>query len=92
MNKNELMASVASSAGLSKADAGKAVDGVFGSIESALAGGGEVRLIGFGTFSVANRAASMGRNLRTGERIYIAASKRPRFKAGKALKSAVRGR
>ena len=92
MNKTELIASVARSAGLSKAGACKVIDGVFDSIGSTLAGGGEVRLVGFGTFSVANRAASMGRNPRTGERIYIAASKRPRFKAGKALKSAVRGR
>ncbi len=91
MNKNELIASVARSAGLSKADATKAVVSVLDSIASALAGGGEVRLFGFGTFSVLHRAASMGRNPRTGERIYIAASKRPKFKAGKALKSAVRG-
>ena len=91
MNKSDLIASVARSAGLSKADARKVIDSVLASIGSTLAGGGEVRLIGFGTFSVANRAASMGRNPRTGERIYIAASKRPRFKAGKALKSAVRG-
>ena len=89
MNKNELIASVASSAGFSKTDASKAVDSVFDSIASALAGGGEVRLVGFGTFSVANRAASMGRNPRTGERIHIAASKQPKFKAGKALKGAV---
>ena len=91
MNKNELITSVAGSAGLSKADAGKAVDSVFESIANTLAGGGDVRLVGFGTFSVANRAAWMGRNPRTGERMYIAASKRPKFKAGKALKSAVRG-
>ena len=91
MNKNELIASVARSAGLSKADARKVIDCVFDSIGSTLAGGGEVRLIGFGTFSVANRAARMGRHPRTGERIYIAASKRPRFRAGKDLKSAVRG-
>ena len=91
MNKNELVASVARSADLSKADSRKVIESVFDSIGSALASGGEVRLIGFGTFSVANRAASMGRNPRTGERIFIAASKRPKFKAGKALKSAVRG-
>ena len=91
MNKNELIASVARSAGLSKADACKVIDGVFDSIGSTLAGGGEVRLIGFGTFGVMHRAASMGRHPRTGERISIAASKRPRFRAGKALKNAVRG-
>ena len=89
MNKNELISSVAGSSGLSKADASKAVDSVFESIASTLAGGGEVRLVGFGTFSVANRAASMGRNPRTGERIQIAASKQPKFKAGKALKGVV---
>ena len=89
MNKNELTASVAGSAGLSKADARKVIDSVLDSIGSTLAGGGEVRLIGFGTFSVANRAASMGRNPRTGERIHIAASRQPKFKAGKALKGAV---
>ncbi len=91
MNKNELIASVARSAGLSKADARKVIDSVLDSIGSTLAGGGEVRLIGFGTFGVTHRAARMGRHPRNGERIYIAASKRPRFKAGKALKSAVSG-
>ncbi len=89
MNKNELIARVASATSLSKADAGRAVDGVFSSITSALAGGDAVRLVGFGTFSVANRAASQGRNPRTGERIWIAASKQPKFKAGSALKGAV---
>ncbi len=91
MNKNELIVRVARSTGLSKADATKAVVSVLDSIGGTLAGGGEVRLIRFGTFSVFHRVASMGRNPRTGERIYIAASKRPKFKAGKALKSAVRG-
>ncbi len=89
MNKNELIARVASATSLSKADAGRAVDGVFSSITTALAGGDAVRLVGFGTFSVANRAASQGRNPRTGERIWIAASKQPKFKAGSALKGAV---
>ncbi len=89
VNKNELIAEVAGATGLSRADAGRAVDGVFGSIRAALAGGGDVRLVGFGTFSVANRAASWGRNPRTNERIRIAASKQPKFKAGKALKEAV---
>ena len=89
MNKNELIARVASATNLSKADAGRAVDGVFSSISTALAGGDAVRLVGFGTFSVANRAASQGRNPRTGERIWIAASKQPKFKAGSALKGAV---
>ena len=89
MNKNDLVASVADSAGLSKADSAKAVDAVFDSITSSLIGGDEVRLVGFGTFSVANRAASEGRNPRTGETIKIPASKQPKFKAGKGLKDAV---
>ena len=89
MNKNELIASVAGSAGISKADASCAIDSVLDAISNTLAAGGEVRMTGFGTFSVANRAASVGRNPRTGEKIQIAASKRPKFKAGKALKDAV---
>lgn len=89
MNKNELIASVAASAGLSKASATEAVDCVFDSITNALKDGGEVRLVGFGTFSVAHRAASQGRNPRTGEKINIPASNQPKFKAGKALKDSV---
>ena len=89
MNKNDLVAAVADGADLSKADAAKAVDAVFGSITGSLKGGGEVRLVGFGTFSVANRKASTGRNPRTGEAIQIPASKQPKFKAGKGLKDAV---
>lgn len=89
MNKNDLVTAVATSASLSKADAAKAVDGVFDAISGALAGGDEVRLVGFGTFSVSERAASEGRNPRTGETIKIPASKQPKFKAGKGLKDAV---
>ncbi|NOZ42153.1 MAG: HU family DNA-binding protein [Alphaproteobacteria bacterium] len=89
MNKNDLVAAVATAAGLSKADAASAVDGVFSSITDALASGGDVRLVGFGTFSIAQRAASEGRNPRTGEKIQIPASKQPKFKAGKGLKDAV---
>ena len=89
MNKNDLITSVADSSGMSKADAGRAVDGVFNSIASALASGDDVRIVGFGSFSVANRAASTGRNPRTGEEIQIPASKQPKFKAGAPLKSAV---
>ena len=89
MNKNDLIASVASEAGLSKADAGKAVDAVLDGITSALSRGDEVRLVGFGTFSVSNRAATTGRNPRTGETIQIPASKQPKFKAGKGLKDSV---
>ena len=89
MNKNDLISSVAESSGLTKADAGRAVDGVFESITSALSSGDDVRIVGFGSFSVANRAASTGRNPRTGEEIQIPASKQPKFKAGAPLKSAV---
>ena len=89
MNKNDLISSVAESSGLTKADAGRAVDGVFDSIASALTSGDDVRIVGFGSFSVANRAASTGRNPRTGEEIQIPASKQPKFKAGAPLKSAV---
>lgn len=89
MNKNDLIAQVADDSGLSKADTTKAVDAVFDSITAALKKGSEVRLVGFGTFHVAKRAASEGRNPRTGEKINIPASKQPKFKAGKALKDAV---
>jgi DNA-binding protein HU-beta len=89
VNKAELIDSVANSAALTKADATKAVDAVFGAITSALKKGDEVRLVGFGTFNVTKRAASTGRNPRTGATIQIAASKQPKFKAGKALKDAV---
>lgn len=89
MNKNDLIAAVMNDAGLSKRDATNAVDCVFSAITNALKGGQEVRLVGFGTFSVAKRAASQGRNPRTGETIQIPASNQPKFKAGKALKDAV---
>jgi DNA-binding protein HU-beta len=89
LNKNDLIAAVMDDAGLSKRDASSAVDSVFSAITDALKGGREVRLVGFGTFSVAQRAASQGRNPRTGETIQIAASKQPKFKAGKALKDSV---
>ena len=89
MNKGELIDAVAGSAGLSRADATKAVDGILAAITSTLAGGGGISLVGFGTFSVKARAARMGRNPRTGEAIQIKASNVPGFKAGKALKEAV---
>ena len=89
MNKNELIGAVAESCGLSKTDASNAVEGVFDSIQKALANGDEVRLVGFGTFSVAKRKASTGRNPRTGEPMTIKASNQPKFKAGKGLKDAV---
>ena len=89
MNKNDLISQVADDAGLSKADATKAVDAVFDNIAGTLSKKGEVRLVGFGTFSVSHRKATTGRNPRTGESIQIKASNQPKFKAGKALKDAV---
>lgn len=89
MNKNDLIKAVADSADLTNAQAGKAVDGVIESITGSLKSGDEVRLVGFGTFSVAQRKASKGRNPRTGEEIQIPASKQPKFKAGKALKDSL---
>jgi len=89
MNKAELIEAVAARSDLSKSDAGNAVDAVFGAIESSLSRGDSVSLIGFGTFSVSDRAARTGRNPRTGETIQIAASRAAKFKAGKGLKDAV---
>ena len=89
MNKSDVIDSVAGSAGLSKADAGRAVDATLDAIRDSLATGTAVRLVGFGTFRVAHRNATMGRNPRTGERIHIPASNQPKFKGGKALKAAV---
>ena len=89
MNKNDLISAVAETSVLSKNDASNAVEGVFDAITKALAGGDEVRLVGFGTFSVAKRKASTGRNPRTGEPMNIPASTQPKFKAGKGLKDAV---
>ena len=89
MNKNVLIGAVADVSGLSKTDATRAVEAVFESITSALTKGDEVRLVGFGTFAVAKRKASIGRNPRTGEPMSIKASSQPKFKAGKGLKDAV---
>lgn len=89
MNKSELVAQVAELAGLSKADAEKATDATFAAITSALKDHDDVRLVGFGTFSVAARAAREGRNPRTGQAIKIAASRQPKFSVGKALKDAI---
>ncbi|MEO5705859.1 MAG: HU family DNA-binding protein [Alteraurantiacibacter sp.] len=89
MNKNELIGAVAESSGLSRSDATKAVESVFDTITATLSKGGEVRLVGFGTFSVARRKASTGRNPRTGAPMKIAASTQPKFKAGKGLKDSV---
>ncbi len=90
MNKSELVEAVADQADLSKADAGRAVDGIIAAITNAMSKGEDVAMIGFGTFTVRDRAARSGRNPQTGETIQIAASKVPAFKAGKALKDAVK--
>jgi DNA-binding protein HU-beta len=92
MNKGDLIENVANESGLSKADAGRAVDAMIGAVTGALKKGGQVSLVGFGTFSVKARAARMGRNPRTGEAIQIKASNVPGFKAGKALMDALNSR
>ncbi|MDY7219623.1 HU family DNA-binding protein [Denitrificimonas sp. JX-1] len=89
MNKSELIDKVAASADIPKAVAGRALDAVLESITGALQEGDSVVLVGFGTFSVKDRAARTGRNPQTGNPIQIAAAKIPGFKAGKALKDAV---
>ena len=90
MNKSDLVDAVAGKADMSKAEAGRAVDAVLGSVGDALGGGDSVSLVGFGTFSVRHRAARMGRNPQTGATMQIAASKVPGLKAGKALKDKVK--
>ncbi len=90
MKKVDLINHVAKEAGLSKVDAGAAVDAVVSGITGALAKGDSVSLVGFGTFSVTNRAARTARNPRTGAPIQVPASKAPKFKAGKGLKDAVK--
>jgi len=89
MNKNELVAAIADLADLSKAKATEALDAFTTIVAKTLASGGEIRLVGFGTFEVANRKATEGRNPRTGATIKIAASKQPKFRAGKQLKEQV---
>ncbi len=90
MNKSDLINAVASSADLSKAAAGNAVDGIVEAITDALKAGDTVTLIGFGSFSVRERAARTGRDPRTGNPLEIKAAKIPAFKAGKMLKDAVK--
>lgn len=90
MNKTELVAAVAAKAELSKKNAEAAVKAVIDSVTEALADGDKVALVGFGTFEVKTRAARTGKNPRTGEAISIPASKVPSFKAGAALKNAVK--
>ncbi len=89
MNKAELIESIANTADLSKASAGRALDATIEAITKALKKGDTITLVGFGTFSVRHRKARMGRNPRTGEEIQIKASKVPGFKPGKALKDAI---
>ena len=88
-NKNDLIGLVADKAGLTKAQAGEAVDAVFDAITASLKKGEEVRLVGFGTFAVSQRKASVGRNPATGAEIQIPASNQAKFKPGKGLKDAI---
>ena len=92
MNKNELIAEIAKKTGLSKTDSTKALDAITASVSKTLVAGNKVILVGFGTFYVSKRAATTGRNPRTGASIKIPASKQPKFKAGKGLKDAVNKR
>jgi DNA-binding protein HU-beta len=89
MTKTDLITGLAAASGLTRNDAAKACDAVLDTITAALKKGDEVRLVGFGTFSVSKREASTGRNPRTGEALQIKASLQPKFKAGKGLKDAV---
>lgn len=89
MNKNDLVAAVAQKCGMSKADVGRAVDATLDTITAALQKNDDVRLVGFGTYTVSERSATEGRNPRTGEPIKIPASKQAKFKPGKALKDAL---
>ena len=89
MNKNELVAQIAEQAGLTKADAAKALDAFVAAVEGALKKEDDVRLVGFGTFLATKREATEGRNPRTGEKIKIKASMQPKFRAGKGLKDAI---
>jgi len=88
-NKNDLIGAVADKTGLTKAQAGEAVDAVFEAISASLKSGDEVRLVGFGTFSVSKRKASIGRNPATGAEIKIPASNQAKFKPGKGLKDSI---
>ena len=90
VNKSQLVDKIAADANISKAAAGRALDAIIGSVTDSLKGGDDVALVGFGTFTVRERAARKGRNPQTGKEIKIAASKVPAFKAGKALKDAVK--
>ena len=89
MNKTELVASVAEKSGLTKKDSEKAVNAVLAAITESMENGEKVQLVGFGTFEVSERPEREGRNPKSGETMMIAASKAPKFKAGKALKAQV---
>jgi len=89
VTKADLINQVAARSGLTKKDAGQAVDALFDSVTEALSNGGRVQIVGFGTFEVRERAARRGRNPQTGQEIEISARRVPAFKAGKALKDAV---
>jgi DNA-binding protein HU-beta len=89
MNKGELVNAVAARAGISKGDASRAVESTFEAITQALRQGDDVKLVGFGSFLVAERAAGEARNPRTGEKVRVAAQKTPKFRAGQQLRSAV---
>ncbi|MFA7664625.1 MAG: HU family DNA-binding protein [Burkholderiaceae bacterium] len=89
MNKSELIDQIAEQAELSKAEAGRALDGMLAAVTKTLKKGGTVTLVGFGTFAVGKRAARTGRNPRTGEMIKIKAAKVPKFRPGKGLKDAI---
>lgn len=89
MNKQELVSAMAEKAGLTKADADKAVNAFVDTVKETMAKGESIQLIGFGTFSVSERSARTGRNPQTGKEIQIAAKKIAKFKAGKALDEAV---
>lgn len=89
MNKNELISKISDDTGVSKSDTSKTVDSLFDSITSELKSGGDVRLVGFGTFLVTKRKATTGRNPQTGAAIQIPAANVPKFRAGKALKESV---
>ena len=91
MNQTELIAAVAERAGLTKADAGKAVEALVGTITDAMKQGEEVRITGFGTFGISERGERQGRNPQTGAAITIAASRAAKFTAGKAVKDALNG-
>jgi DNA-binding protein HU-beta len=89
MNKQELIAVVADHTGLARADTARVVEGLLETITTQLKKGGEVRLVGFGNFSVSRRKASIGRNPRTGEPMSIKATSQPKFRPGKVLKDSV---